>query len=130
MLLVRANVRNAIIQDEELTSIIPTERWISASAVQEIAPPVPFAVLRYGATNPALGSNSGAETKLLRIWIHDAPGSYSNIDIIQARLVQLFKEGQVHGTISIDWQSDGEDQSDPSYGTIFKISTFRIVGTT
>lgn len=120
----RADTRQVIIGDEFLTDIIPASNWIDSSAVSDSPPPRPFAVLRWGASDPAIGSR-GPTFTLLRIWIHDEPGSYSNIESVQKGIKALldFHNGKIY-----EWQSDGEDQSDPSYGTIFKISTFRVVG--
>ena len=125
----RSVVRGSVIADTALTNIIPASRWIDSSAVLDKPPTRPFAVFRYGELQHV--AKPGA-FRLLRVWVHDTPGSYKQIEevlrLLRANLERLSdKQSKI---LCIEWQSDGEDLSDPTYNTVFKVATFRIVTTT
>jgi hypothetical protein len=125
----RSVIRGSVIADTALTNIIPAAQWIDASAVLDKPPHRPFAVFRYGEMQHV--AKPGA-FHLLRVWVHDEAGSYAQIekvlDLLRANLERVHdKQSKI---LCIEWQSNGEDLSDPTYNTIFKVATFRIVTTT
>jgi hypothetical protein len=92
----------------------------------------PFMVFRWGATNPGM---SVVNQRDLRVWIHDRPSDYTNIDIALKRLVALFTPlvgvsvgGAGEWVSQIEWMGDSDDLDDDIQVTVTRWAEFRITG--
>lgn len=128
----RSIIRGLLVENDELTDIIPPDRWIGAGALTEDnLPPIPFAVIRFGLTNPGMGDvYKGSVT----FWVHDTRGTYESIDRVLS-LIAGSLDGREHVSdedgnelIIAEWQSNSGDLFDTGYRTITKTSTYQIVG--
>lgn len=92
----------------------------------------PFLVFRWGATNPGL---SVVNQRTLRVWVHDEPSDYTNIDMALKRLQTIFlplmavpvsPSGQ--WVSQIEWTGDSDDLDDDIQQTITRWTEFQITG--
>lgn len=124
--------RNLIIATPALSSLIPADRWVPASALnEENAPARLFAVMRWGTTGIGVGP---VRRHTLTIWVHDDGGSYEEVNSVlralDARLtgVTHASDGEGSEIIQIDEPTFSGDLYDPGFRTITKNITFNIVG--
>lgn len=128
----RALLRQMILEDGDITDIIPAERWLSSSSLNDDnAPERPFAVIRWGVSNFGMADvNRGTAT----IWIHDEQGDYGTIDDVLKRLRAILDHREHvadedgNEIMSCEWAGNSGDLYDPGFRTIAKNATFNIVG--
>lgn len=124
----RTLIRNAIVVDATLTGLGVVSAGVLAGEVDTPAQR-PFLVLRWGDTIPGLDT---VDRKVLVIWVHDNPGSYSRIDSVIRGLKVLFRsmEADQHATgwlIKAEWVTDSGDLTDDGHGTIVRTTSFNFV---
>jgi hypothetical protein len=125
----RSLIHNALTNEAELTALVPAERWVARSALDD-RPETPFVVLAMGAVTPALAS---VRRGGLSVWVHDDRGSYvridSILDIVEKRLLSY-----VHRTFGdaelmvVEFEGRSDDLEDDGLRTATRNSSFRIVG--
>lgn len=132
----RATVRNLILANSTLMSLVPAERWYAPGAVVD-SPVKPFAVLRWLA--PVQGAARGSFLKQLRVDVHDTRGSYQRIQQI---LGSPDKNTGVYGVFSpvlnhvgtdgriteMNYLGNSGDQEDDTYLTNFMFSSWQVIG--
>lgn len=132
----RATIRNLLIGDAALTSIIPTERWYEPGAVLD-TPERPFAILRWIA--PVASNAKGAFANQLRVDVHDDRGSYTRLEEI---LGGPYRSGGIYPHLSgiggllgadgyvaqADYLGTSGDQEDEDYMTNYMFSSWQIIG--
>lgn len=128
----RTLLRDLIIQDPALTTLIPAERWKgSGSVTEENKPDTMFAVIRYGIENRGM---SDKKRCLVTIWVHDSQGTYEDInkvlDALYGRLngVAGQQDGSGNEIMSCEWQSNSGDLIDTGFRTITRNATFELIG--
>jgi hypothetical protein len=92
----------------------------------------PFMVFRWGATNPGM---STVNQRTLRVWVHDEPSDYTNIDIALKRLQMILLPlaavpvgGAGEWVSQIEWTGDSDDLDDDIQNTITRWTEFQITG--
>jgi hypothetical protein len=89
----------------------------------------PFIVLDWLGVQPGPHQEAPLHIQFLDIWVHDEKGSYLGIDNIIRTLRTMLMGLSPSATIAqIDWTGDGEDNTDDGFDTIFRTSSFRVVG--
>lgn len=129
---IRSIVLDEIQGTSALTNLIPSDNWWSSGSLEEDnAPPRPFVVIRYGATNPGIGDvKRGSVT----FWVHDDLGDYSRINGVLKQLYvtlhgrEHLTDGNGNEIIRLEWTTDSNDLFDPGYRTITRNTTFNLVG--
>lgn len=128
----RSIIRDLILENAELLSIIPEERWLSSGALTEDnSPPCPFGVFRWGTTERGIGY---IKRGTVTIWIHDSIGSYQTIDDVLALVTgtldgkEQVEDGKGNELIVCEWQNNSGDLYDPGYRTLTKNMLFNIIG--
>lgn len=126
----RTLIRQLILGDIELAALGVVPAGVLSGDID--TPQVrPFLQLRWGTTQPGL---STVNFRLLTIWVHDEPGDYAPyIDPIAFRLRNLLpaQYALAHETgwlTSVEWSGDGDDGSDDGHGTIFRTTSYTLVG--
>jgi hypothetical protein len=126
---VRALLYQLLINDMELLSLIPSERWIQQGAMDK--PPLrPFAVVMF-ADRPR--STVGSAQPRVTVWVHDERGSYDNIDKVIHRLEELLSstenlEDATSRIACIRWEASSGDLTDDQYNTNVRTATFSLTG--
>lgn len=130
---IRSLIRERLVADATITTLIPADRWLASSSVDAEPPARPFAVLRYLGVNPGM---SRINQTRLEVWIHDDPGSYKRIDDIIRRVranldgvEQASDSGGSTQLIQARWEGDSVDLFDDGYRTNTKSSGFTLTGT-
>lgn len=111
-----------------LTGIVPIPRWFQAGAVKDV-PTKPFVVLRWLAP-VRLAAGFGRQ---LRLDVHDARGSYANIDSFnKAAKTALAGVNDLVGPdgriTQCDYLGNGGDQEDTTYGTNYSFTSWQVIG--
>lgn len=128
----RSIIREILIGNEELTAIIPAERWYGAGAVSEDNTPAsPFAVMRFGVVDRGMAEiHRGNVT----IWIHDTRGTYRTVDNVLSLIAGIL-DGREHVSdalgnelIRAEWLNTSGDLFDTGYRTITRNATYNVVG--
>jgi hypothetical protein len=133
---VRKTIRDLIIADAAITTVIPTERWFTPGGVVD-HPVMPFAVLRWLA--PVAGAGPGQWAHQLRVDVHDKRGSYARIEQV---LGGPYRAGGVYPILSnimavngsdgyvaqADFLGESGDQEDEVYGSNYKFLSWQIIG--
>jgi len=119
----------AIVNEPDLITAIPANRWIAGGAV-DTAPARPFAVIRIVDGPPSI---SKAVQPRAQIWIHDNRGSYTRIDAILAILRQTLEnafpaEDSNSRIVCAEWTGDSPDLTDEGYNTNTRYSSFTLTG--
>lgn len=97
----------------------------------------PFIVLRNRGNLP--GEFRKAKKRGYEVWVHDAPGSYSNINRILGLIAAAFEssfpqliwdelDNLVAAVAQADWQSDSPDLQNEDLKTICRMSSWTVVG--
>lgn len=122
----RKTIRDLIIADEVLTSMIPAERWNGSRSMTD-TPPRPFAEIRFGGGQRGMAH---IERRRLELWIHDDEGSYTLIDDVIVELKRVLDGVEHQGNLmSCKWVSDSTDLYDGGHHTNTKSSGFECIGT-
>jgi hypothetical protein len=86
----------------------------------------PFVLLRFGEQQPELPV---ALSQTVTAWVYDEPGSYLVIDEIIAAMHEALEIQIVDPDgVACVWQGDSRDLADDEWGSIFRTSTYRMVG--
>lgn len=93
----------------------------------------PFLIVRMGIAVP--GPFPGVGSCRVRLYAHDEPGDYLRLgDALQAAKRALIGSGghsaqvPLPGATACTWVGDGEDLSDPDFGTIYRTSDYDLTG--
>lgn len=133
----RSTVRNLLIGNGALTTLIPTERWFQLGNVVDV-PVKPFAILRW--ITPVAGDARGTFSKQLRIEVYDKrPGSYQTIDQILGDehtgdgiygvLSEAFGITGADGYLAqADFLGNSGDDVNIDFKANFKYSSWQIIG--
>lgn len=121
-------VREWLVGDPAIGAQIDSERLYGVSAVLD-TPERPYAVLRY-LSSIRLGG--GKDAYPLMISVHDDPGSYERINLINGLVVPRMK-GLVQFTgstgvrvVQADYLGLGGEEQDPERGTIFRSTNWQL----
>lgn len=126
-------LRDFVVADPALTTLIPAERWKAASSVsEENTPERMFVVMRWGAISVGVGK---VRRHLCTFWIHDNPGSYTDLNKVLSALdgrldgaVSLRAEGNEAEIQAIHWSGTSGDLQDPGFKTITRNIAFEVIG--
>ncbi len=110
-----------------LTNIVPTTSIFAAGSLTSIPQTRPFLIIKIGLASPELKDEVNATD--LTISVHDAVGTYTNIDTVLSILRNAL-EGQVSdaGGVYCIWRGDSDDLSDDALETIYKTSSYSLIG--
>lgn len=129
----RSALRAVIVQDPEITAIIPAASWVQRGAILETTPDKPFGII--AAVGPQIqpGARSLRRPEDFEIWVHSRDGSYVLIDkvigILSERLeatVQFTFNGFRISQISV--QGVGPDLNDDVLRTVTRSLRVRVSG--
>lgn len=126
-------LRNYVLADSALATLIPAERWKAASSVTgENVPERMFVVMRWGTIGVGVGK---VRRQTCTFWIHDSPGSYDDIGKVLTALdgrldgaVSLRTEGDSSEILSISWSGTSGELQDTGFRTIVRNISFEVIG--
>lgn len=119
----------------KVTALVSPEMIMTASAAglpgsptQE--PTKPFMLIRSGAIENRMGV---AQSQRFFAYVHDEPGSYIGIEEIlnevkAALLANLPATIGSTRVTAVEWEGDGDDLYDDTFGTITRYAQFRLTG--
>lgn len=118
---------------DSVSDVVPAERWYQMGAVDN-QPIKPFGVYRLSGTLPGVTSRSKSRPARLEVWVHDDPGSYTQIDGALSRIEDLL-DAVVHVSSApgesisqITYGSRSPDLNDDGFGSICRMSSFTLIG--
>jgi hypothetical protein len=138
---VRELVYSLVANDPELNGLGFTPDNVFANGAPDSPPPVPgsvFAVLNWGAENPALGGARGRtrpSTWDCSLWVYNRDSDYGVINSAVKRWHELMDALEATRTgsnphdgwvIATEWQGDGRDGWDDVYAANYRDSTYTI----
>jgi hypothetical protein len=113
--------------DVPLTTLLPAAQMHGAGDLTGQPSVRPFLVVTFTSKVPELndGETPVSHSQVLTVWVHDEPGSYSQIDSI----IELVRAALIGDSARICvWTGDSGDLADDTYATITRNSTYRLVG--
>jgi hypothetical protein len=125
----RTVIHGLIINDPGITALIPADRWFQASSI-DAAPQLPFGVIRISGNFPTPVASG---QRRIEVWVHDAKGSYIQIDDILELVQELFDRtfdvvDDGWRLTCMTWDNDSPDLFDDGYGTNCKMKAFTATG--
>lgn len=121
-------VREWLAGDPAIGAQIDAERLFGVSAVVD-TPPTPFAVFRYLST---IRLGGGKDVYPLTVSVHDEPGSYERIRLINGLIVPRMKAlVQFTGSTGVrvvqaDYLGTGGEETDPEKSTILMSTNWQL----
>lgn len=129
----RTWVYQRLISDAPTLALVPAAQIHGAGSITKPPTKKPFIVIKMEPEEP--GPFPGVSRSRVGLWVHDEPGDYLQIgDIIDATKSALVGPGQrtgqvaAVGAVGARWMGTSGDLADPDFGTIFRTSTYDLLG--
>lgn len=114
--------------DPAVAAELPAERWYGRGAVVD-TPETPWGLLVHLST---IRLGGGRDVYPMQVAVHDEPGSYVRIDMIQDLVVVRLKAlAQFTGAggvrvVQADYLGRGGEETDPDRRTIYKMTNWQL----
>lgn len=122
---------NKLRDSADVTELVPIKSIYGAGSLTGIPSLKPFLVIRVGDEITPLPGVSRTDAT---IWAHDDVGNYLTIDDLLQRVRNaLCGRNEITGQVPVAraiaarWIGNGPDQSDPTYGTLMKVSNYTLL---